>query len=205
MVGKGIKRAGSLALCFAMLSLAACQAVQSRQPIKTNLQPPASFTTVDTREARMARSARVVRSEIVPDAPVVMARRQAPVAAGMAEAQTGEPVVSWPSTDPATAPASPSVTEDPAVPSGADTAATGAPTALLPPPVATASRDPAGILSGIDPNALLKDPHAALQTTVAGMPLWLVLCFGALALLSLVIGFSGPRDRDEPRDEPAFA
>jgi hypothetical protein len=37
------------------------------------------------------------------------------------------------------------------------------------------------------------------------MPLWLVLCFGALALLSLVIGFSGPRERDDPRDEPAFA
>jgi hypothetical protein len=188
-----------------MLSLAACQAVQGRQQIKTDLQPPASFTTVDTREARMARSNRVVRSEIVPDAPVVMARRQAPVAVGMADALPGEPGVSWPSTDPATAPASPSVTEDGLPLPGADIAASGEPTALLPPPVATASRDPAGLLSGIDPDALLKDPRAALQTTVAGMPLWLVLCFGALALLSLVIGFSGPRERDDPRDEPAFA
>jgi hypothetical protein len=36
------------------------------------------------------------------------------------------------------------------------------------------------------------------------MPLWLVVAFGLLLIISLVIGFSGPRNV-ESRDEPAFA
>jgi hypothetical protein len=57
---------------------------------------------------------------------------------------------------------------------------------------------------GFDPQGLVKDPVAALQTSVGGMPLWLVVAFALLAIISLVIGFSGPRE-PESRDEPAFA
>ncbi len=196
-MGKRIKSMGFMALSMALLSLTACQAVQTRQVESASLKPVPQVSKPEQRRTL------VMRSDIVPDEPAyVPARNAASVPA--APAPVEEVPTDQPLTDPAAGlqAALPDTTPSETAP---PEPATAAPTSLVP---EVSDPQPAageGTVMGFDPSALLKDPAGTLQTTtVAGMPLWLVVAFGVLAIISLIIGFSGPRESDS-RDEPAFA
>ena len=190
-------KARVLALCTVMLSLTACQAVHTQQSSVTTASPPQA-----TKPA--PRQTLVVRGDIVPDEPEV-----APVR-GRTRHAAAVPAIADPAiTDPAgetTAPAPDAALTEGTVPDPAsvDQPATTEPTPITPAPVDPQLENGPGSSMGFDPQGLIRDPVAALQTSVGGMPLWLVVAFALLAIISLVIGFSGPRE-PESRDEPAFA
>lgn len=188
-------KARFLALGAVLLSLTACQAVHTQQSVTTSAPSPASKPA--------PRQTLVVRSDIVPDEPeVAPARARARQAAAIdlpAGPAMADPASEVPAQD--TPPVADGTLPDPA--------ATDQPAITSPTPITSAPADPQpengpGTTMGFDLQSLMKDPAAALQTSVGGMPLWLVVAFGLLAIISLVIGFSGPRE-DETRDEPAFA
>ena len=189
-------KARVLALGAVLLSLTACQAVHTQQTVTTTTPPQA------TKPA--PRQTLVVRGDIVPDEPEVAPVRGRTRYASSVPA-IAEPAVSDPANE-TTAPApDPAVTESPLPdPANADQPATTEPTPITPAPVDPQLENGPGTSMGFDPQGLVKDPVAALQTSVGGMPLWLVVAFALLAIISLVIGFSGPRE-PESRDEPAFA
>lgn len=189
-----ISKARFLALGAVLLSLTACQTVNTQQSATT--APPAQTTKPVQRQTI------VVRSEIVPDEPegtMLPARRQlASVTGAPADPAVTAPAAEAPATDPALA--------DGTLP---DTAVTDQPASTDPTPITPAPVDPQaenapGPSMGFETEGFFKDPVAALQTSVGGMPLWLVVAFGLLLIISLVIGFSGP-NQGESRDEPAFA
>ncbi|MFN9779677.1 MAG: hypothetical protein ACK55V_07180 [Alphaproteobacteria bacterium] len=190
-----ISKARFLALGAVLLSLTACQAVHTKQSA-TNIAPSVQATKPVQRQTL------VVRGEIVPDEPegaVLPARRQmASITPAPADPAVTPTPVETPATDPALADGTvPDVTP-------ADQPASTDPTPITPALVDPQSDNAPGPAMAFDMQAFLKDPVAALQTSVGGMPLWLVVAFGLLLIISLVIGFSGPRNV-ESRDEPAFA
>jgi hypothetical protein len=197
-VGKHVKIKGILVLSLALLSLTACQAVATRQVEGSSLQPaPPQVTKPEQRRTL------VMRSDIVPDEPAFVPARTAPPAPVKA-VPVEEMPVDQPLTDPASELQAPLPQTEPTE-VAVDEPATAAPTPLVPEGNDPQAAEGTGTALGFDPAALLKDPAGTLQTTsVAGMPLWLVVVFGVLAIISLVIGFSGPREQDS-RDEPAFA
>ena len=198
IVGAFSRKARLLALVAVLLSLTACQTVQTRQSGSTMAPPQA------TKPA--PRQTLVVRGDIVPDEPAPAPARAAAAGRSRAAAIATAPSVSDPVAE-VPAPASdPAATPEVApLDAPASEEALTTPTAITPPASVDPQLDDAPVSSvGFKPQSLLKDPVAALQTTVGGMPLWLVVAFGLLAIISLAIGFSGPREA-ETRDEPAFA
>lgn len=191
-----ISKARFLALGAVLLSLTACQTVQTKQSAAGSSASPAQATKPVPRQTI------VVRGEIVPDEPetaVLPARRQlASITPVPADPAVTPPAVETTATDPAPT--------DGIVPDAAVTEqpASTPPTPITPAPVDPQAENAPNSTMGFDMQSFLKDPVAALQTSVGGMPLWLVVTFGLFLIISLVIGFSGS-GRAESRDEPAFA
>jgi|GEM_PF-3249276 len=191
-----ISKARFLALGAVLLSLTACQTVQTQQSSTGTAAAPAQATKPVPRQSI------VVRGEIVPDEPepaMPPARRQmASIMAAPADPAVAAPPVETPVTDPALI--------DGTLPdaAGTDLPASTTPTPITPPAVDPQAENAPSSSKGLSMQAFLRDPAAALQTDVFGMPLWLVVAFVLLLIISLFIGFSGPRQA-ESRDEPAFA
>ncbi len=197
IVGAFSRKARLLALVAVLLSLTACQTVQTRQSGSTMAPPQA------TKPA--PRQTLVVRGDIVPDEPEPAPARAA-TGRSRAAAMATAPSVSDSGAEAPAAVSDPAATPElPPVDAPAGEEALTTPTAITPPASVDPQLDDTPVSGvGFNPQSLLKDPVAALQTTVGGMPLWLVVAFGLLAIISLAIGFSGPRE-GETRDEPAFA
>lgn len=100
------------------------------------------------------------------------------------------------------APATSAVAEEPAA---------AAPSSITPPPAVAADAagpaddgaakapPPSSVFN--DPSSWLKDPKAFLQASIGGIPLWIVVLLGLLALISLVLAFRGKK-KPEPKEEP---